>query len=334
MKNSMLVQFLTLCLFLFSFADVYAQANKFLTDADRLNMLVPPQGKVDVVFDTDTYNEIDDQFALVYALLSQDKLNIKAVYAAPFSNYRSTGAGDGMEKSYEEILRIFKFMNISSVDLVYRGSNEYIKDLENPVKSDAAEHLVNLAKNYSKENPLIVMAVGAITNVASAILIDPSITSKIVVVWLGGNGHKWHNPKEFNYRQDLLASRTIFDCGVPFVQIPCTPITTHLTTTIPEMEYYLKDKGPIAEYLLKIFNEYHPEWHKVGYSKVIWDMTAIAWVVNSNWIQTEIVHSPLINENYTYTSNTYRHLMSVAKYVNRDGIFGDFFTKLNSTQKN
>ncbi len=75
-----------------SFTGINAQTYKYLTDADRLNMLVPPQGKVDVVFDTDTYNEIDDQFALVYALLSQDKLNIKAVYAAPFSNNRSTGA--------------------------------------------------------------------------------------------------------------------------------------------------------------------------------------------------------------------------------------------------
>ena len=55
-----------------------------------------------MVLDTDTYNEIDDQFALVYALLCPEKLNVEAVYAALFTNDRSTGPGDGMEKSYEE----------------------------------------------------------------------------------------------------------------------------------------------------------------------------------------------------------------------------------------
>ena len=43
-------------------------------------------GKVDVVIDTDTYNEIDDQFAVSYLLRSKDRLNTVALYAAPFFN--------------------------------------------------------------------------------------------------------------------------------------------------------------------------------------------------------------------------------------------------------
>ena len=42
-----------------------------------------PKGKVDVVIDTDTYNEIDDQFAVAYLIKSDEKLNLKAIYAAP-----------------------------------------------------------------------------------------------------------------------------------------------------------------------------------------------------------------------------------------------------------
>ena len=38
------------------------------------------------VLDTDTYNEIDDQFALAYALLARDVVDLQAVIAAPFSN--------------------------------------------------------------------------------------------------------------------------------------------------------------------------------------------------------------------------------------------------------
>jgi len=53
--------------------------------AARLKMLEPPTGKVAVVFDTDTANEIDDQFALAWALLTPEIIDLKAVIAEPFS---------------------------------------------------------------------------------------------------------------------------------------------------------------------------------------------------------------------------------------------------------
>ncbi|MBS7176891.1 MAG: nucleoside hydrolase, partial [Clostridiales bacterium] len=58
-------------------------------DEKLIRRLRRPEGKVDVVLDTDTYNEIDDQFALSYLVKSDDKLNLKAVYAAPFHNHHS-----------------------------------------------------------------------------------------------------------------------------------------------------------------------------------------------------------------------------------------------------
>jgi hypothetical protein len=78
-----------------------AEAQQSLNDR-----LTPPEGKVDAVVDSDTYNEIDDQFAVAYALLSHGHMTVEAVYAAPFHNERSSSAGDGMRKSYEEIVRI------------------------------------------------------------------------------------------------------------------------------------------------------------------------------------------------------------------------------------
>ena len=63
----------------------------------RRRRLDPPSGPVRMVLDTDTYNEIDDQFALAYALLSPERLDVEAVYAAPFTASRSSGPGDGMQ---------------------------------------------------------------------------------------------------------------------------------------------------------------------------------------------------------------------------------------------
>jgi inosine-uridine nucleoside N-ribohydrolase len=297
-----------------------------LSDSQRLVQLEPPSKKpVPMVLDTDTYNEIDDQFALVYALISPE-LDVQAVYAAPFHNNRSTGPGDGMEKSYEEILRILEKLDVSPQGFAYRGSREFIADPARPEESPAARDLIARAKKHSPENPLYVVAVGAISNVANALLIEPSILPNIVVVWLGGNGHDWPDQREFNYRQDLHASRTIFNSGVPFLQLPCTPVVTHFTTTVPEMEAHVAGHGAIGDYLLKIFKDYHDD--HFGWSKVLWDMTAVAWVINDEWLPSHLVHSPIVTNDYTYSFDDSRHLIRMVYFIHRDPIFRDFFSKL------
>jgi inosine-uridine nucleoside N-ribohydrolase len=283
-----------------------------------------------MVLDTDTGNEIDDQFALVYALISPE-LDVQAVYAAPFTNNRSSGPADGMEKSYEEILRILSRLEKSPDGFAFKGSSAYLSDLKNPERSPAALDLVERAKKSSPKDPLYVAAVGAITNVANAILIDPTIIQNIVVVWLGGNGHNWPNQKEFNFRQDLKASRIIFDCGVPFVQLPCTPVVTHFATTVPEMERYVAGRGAIGDYLLKIFKEYRKD--HFGWSKVLWDMTAVAWIIDDKSLPSDLVHSPIVTDNYTFSFDPSRHLIRTVNFVQRDPIFRDFFTKLDKQAK-
>ena len=53
-------------------------------DAQLIERLKKPTGKVKLVLDTDTFNEVDDQFAVAYALLKPDKFDILGIHAAPF----------------------------------------------------------------------------------------------------------------------------------------------------------------------------------------------------------------------------------------------------------
>lgn len=294
-----------------------------MEDEVRIIKLKPPQGKVRMVLDTDTYNEIDDQYALVYALLSGDKLELEAVYAAPFYNAKSTGPADGMEKSYLEILKILKMFKRTHEDFAFRGSVDYLRAADQPQESEAARDLVKRA--MAAEEPLYVAAVGAITNVASAILMEPKIVEKIVVVWLGGHATYWPHTREFNLKQDILASRLVLDCGVPFVRIPTVPVTSHLHTTLPELEKYVKGRGALGDYLYEIFKEY-----RSGYaaSKVIWDISAIAFLINPDWVPTVMEPSPIVTDQVTWSRDSSRHLIRNAVYINRDKIFGDLFKKL------
>ena len=307
-----------------------ANAQNFpkIREADRINRLEPPKGKVRAILDTDTYNEIDDQFALAYAFLSKEKIELEAVYAAPYFNNRSTSAGDGMEKSYQEILRLLKLLGKSPDGFAFRGSDRYLEDSSRPIRSEAALDLIKKAQSGTPDNPLYVVTVGCITNIASAILIEPKIIEKIVVVWLGGNGLDWPHQKEFNLMQDVPAARVILNSGVPLVIMPCQPVVARFHTTIPEMEKYLKGKSPVADYLLKTTIDYsggHDYW-----SKVIWDVTAVAWLVNPSWIPTNIEHSPVLTDQVTYSFDHTRHFIRMATSLNRDAIFRDLFGKLTT----
>ena len=319
-----------------------------ISESLRLQRLQPPTGKVRMVIDTDTYNEIDDQFALVHALLSPEKLAVEAIYAAPYFNSRSTSAGDGMEKSYEEILRLLDRLDLSADNLAYRGSNGFLADYDHPYASDAVHDLIERAMKSDDDDPLYVVAIGALTNIASAILIEPKIIEKIVLVWLGGHALHWAHTLEFNLAGDVLAARLIFDCGVPLVLIPCAGVTTHLISTVSEIEQYVQGRGAIGDYLSETFKGYADD--HFAWSKEIWDVVAIAYLINADWIPSNIVSSPIITQrdardlrnlhprewrtdSLMWGFDHSRHPIRCAHYVKRDPIFRDLFTKLDQWAK-
>jgi inosine-uridine nucleoside N-ribohydrolase len=291
-----------------------------------IKRLASRPGKIRMALDTDTYNEVDDQFALVYALCSPEKIKVEAVYAAPFHNDRSIDAGDGMEKSYSEIVRLLKVMGISHENFVFKGSGEFMRGINQPVDSDAARDLIKKAMESGDDDPLYVAAIAAITNVASAILIEPKIVNKIVVVWLGGQPLHWHNAMEFNLQGDLKASQVIFDSGVPLIQIPCMGVASHLLTSVPELERYLMGKNRICDALVELFKSYNSD--HFAWAKEIWDISAIAYLINSDWVPSSLVHSPILTDNYTYSFDKRRHFIRAATQVDRNAIFKDMFRKI------
>jgi len=292
---------------------------------ELLERLAHPGRKIQMVLDTDTYNEVDDQFALAYALKSSVAMSVEAIYAAPFCNGRVSGPEEGMEKSHDEILKILSLMNVSMGDRVFKGSRAYLSGPRSPVESDAASDLVARAMSL-KDGPLYVIAIGAPTNIASAILMEPEIINKIVIVWLGGQAHHYPYNDEFNLRQDISSVRILFDSGVPLVQIPCKGVASHLITTVPELGYYLSGRSAIGDYLFDIVRNY--EGNSFGWSKVIWDISAIAWLIEPGWFSSSLVHSPFISDELRWSFDRNRHFIRYVDFLDRDKIYADLFGKL------
>lgn len=280
--------------------------------------------RLSVVLDTDTFNEIDDQFALAHLLLSPQQVDLEAVYAAPFSNARAATPGEGMEKSYEEILRVLDLVGPARRPPVFRGSTAYLASARTPVDSPAARELVARAL-APREGKLHVLAIGACTNVASALLLEPAIASRIEIVWLGGHVPEWEHTREFNLEQDLHASRILLDTDVPLRLVPCENVASHLIVTVPELERHLEPHSRLGAYLTDIVRNYGD--NSPGWSKIIWDIAVSGWAVNASWLRSADEESPLLLDNLTWGDRRGRRPIQIVRQLDRDSIFRDFYHK-------
>ncbi len=282
----------------------------------------------DVILDTDCYNEVDDQYALAYAMLSSDKIRLLSVNAAPFLNSRAASPEDGMEKSYNEIFRIMKLTDQKADIPVYRGSPAFMGSAGVPVDSPAADNIINTV--MSSEGTVYIVAIGAITNVASAILKCPEICSRAVVIWLGGHALHWKDTREFNLRQDVLAAQTVFDCGIPLVQIPCMGVCGGCPTTVPELEYYLKGKNELCDYLVDITAHYTTKPY--GWSKVLWDVAAVGVLTLPSAFEAVVLPSPVITPDCRYAFDMSRHPFIYVRRILRDPLYADLFRRLSEKE--
>ncbi len=294
-----------------------------------------PSEPVDVVLDTDTYNEIDDQYAIAYLLRSAPRLQTRAIYAAPFFNTRVTSVCEGMEKSYAEIRHILELMRVSVP--VFRGSTSFLPAEETPVRSAAALDLANRAMQYTEERPLYVVAIGAITNIASALLLRPEIARRMVVIWLGGHAYHYHNNREFNLIQDIAAARVVMQSEVAFVQLPCNGVVSAFRISAPELQTWLAGKNPLCDYLVRTTVAEAERYAKgTPWTRCIWDVSAVAWLLNDNerFLKSRIQPRRLPSYAHTYEPQDPARVMRYVYFLCRDALMQDLIAKLSEDTAN
>ena len=286
----------------------------------------------DVVIDTDAFNEVDDQFAIAYLLSHAEELSTVALYAAPFFNGNSTSPADGMEKSYRELSHILTLAKREDlIPVSYRGSDRYLPDEKTPVPSDAARDLAMRAMKYSAENPLTVLAIGAITNVASALLLEPKIAGRLHVIWLGGHAHSYSDTKEFNMYQDIAAARVVMRLAGQMTQIPCNGVTHALTISKQELEHFFLGKNPLADYLAK--NTIRAaDSYAAGkdWTRPLWDISSVACALNrdENFAKVRTVKTLLPSYEGVYEDTPIDKPMDYVYFIKRDAVFFDLVDRL------
>ena len=109
------------------------------------------------------------------------------------------------------------------------GAARPMPDKKTPADSPAARHIIKCAHAGGPGNKLWVIATGQCTNLASALLIDPTISDKVVFAFIDGdfkNG-AW-GPGIYNWKNDIHAVQAIFESDVEYFHMPAPSVSGQL----------------------------------------------------------------------------------------------------------
>ncbi|MEM6391217.1 MAG: nucleoside hydrolase [Planctomycetota bacterium] len=292
--------------------------------------LPSPDRPCRVLIDTDTAAEVDDQFALTYALLSPDRIELEAVTAAPFiAPRRGIDSPNAVDYSHAEILAVYAALGLGNDQrpATAKGSRQWIREADGPVRSDAVDLIIERARAEETDGPLYILAIAAPTNVTSALQLAPDIRSRVVVCWLGGQPTNYPTAWEYNGKHDPPATRGLFRSGVPLMMIPGKNVSELLRVTVPEMDAYVRPHGEIGRFLAGRVAAYHPEHRHRGWSKILWDLANVGWIIQPEWVPTVCRDRVVADDAFKWQACSGPPMLEAVDLY-RDRILTDFYAKL------
>jgi purine nucleosidase len=214
-----------------------------------------------VIINTDAKNEADDQFAIVQALLTP-MFDLRGLIPAHFGTVRSDRS---MEESREEIDLLLDLTGLAGKVTVANGAPTAIADEHTAADSPGAQLIISESKLATAEDPLYVAFLGPLTDMASAILLDPELADRpVTVVWIGGpsyRGYDFGRRMEFNLSNDIAAANVVFDSGIDVWQVP-SDVYSKVSVSYAELEEKIGDAGRLGRYLIDQLYAFNTEWHR------------------------------------------------------------------------
>lgn len=203
---------------------------------------VPGTKQVRVIIDSDADCECDDQYAIIHALMTS-KVEVRGIIAEHYGSIEA----DTMMKSYNEIIRICQLGGFD-ISLAYPGVAMALKDEENYSEAEGVDFLIQEALR-DDGRPLFVLCQGALTNIASALLKNPEIASRMLLIIVGGS----HYPEgifEFNTMNDYHAFNVVMNSSVPVWMLPEEVYST-MNVGFVELFQRVYPHGEIGKYLVE-----------------------------------------------------------------------------------
>lgn len=293
---------------------------------------VPAQKKIRMIVHTDCKNEADDQFALAHHLMTP-KFDVRGIIAAHFNiNPREYGYGHTAQASLDEIEKILSLMGLEGEYPVVKGAELPLVDENTPQDSPGARMIIEEALRED-DRPLFVAFLGGVTDLASAILMEPAICSRMTAVWIGGGPYP-NGGREFNLSQDIPAVNIVMRSEMPVWQVPSN-VYKQMTVTLAELQLRVRPHGKIGRYLFEQMVDFNMQCAHIarwphGEAWSLGDSPTIGVLLEEKE-KTDIfdmIPAPEVAPDMTYIHTGKNRPIRVYKQVNARLTLEDLYAKL------
>jgi inosine-uridine nucleoside N-ribohydrolase len=284
---------------------------------------LPAAKRTRVIVNTDAKNEADDQFAIVHALLTPS-FEVHGVIPAHFGTRRTN---ESLAESRAEVDLLLDLMGWTGRVPLADGALTALPDGATPVPSPGADLIVAEALK-DDPRPLHVLFYGPLTDMASALLLEPKLAERnLVVVWIGGGAYP-EGGEEFNLSNDVAAANVVMRSRLPVWQIPSS-VYKRFSVGYAEMLERVWPHGPLGRYLIEQtveFNARHVarpmEFRSLG------DSPAVGVTMAPDCGPWEMRPAPEFAPDMRYVHGRGHRPIRVYEAVDARFVLEDFYAKL------
>jgi inosine-uridine nucleoside N-ribohydrolase len=202
-----------------------------------------------VILTTDCGTEMDDQWAIAHLALIPE-IELAGVVTTHAMNIPAPAAEFTRQASQDVLDRIGTI-----APPVLAGSNVKLPDAATPLANAGTELIVAESRAHSPEDRLVVLAIGAATDVASALLSDPAMKDRIEVLAMGFNGYP-AGTDEWNVKNDVAAWQAILAADVPVTIGAAEVCIKELVLDPDQARGWLNDGEPLGEWLVRLLADF------------------------------------------------------------------------------
>ncbi len=293
-----------------------------MSDFTVFDVAYPPEAKQRVIVNTDAKNEADDQFAIVHAILTPS-FELHSIIPAHFGTGKSATS---MQDSYDETMLLLRLMGLEDDIRVDAGATHAMPDESTPVDSPGAQLIIEEAMK-DDDRPLHIAFYGPVTDISSALLLEPKIESRnIRVLWIGGGD--WPNGgREYNLSNDIPAANVLMRSDLEVWQIPRTTYRT-MSVGYAELIEKMYTQGEIGKYLIDQLVEHNAMTRPEMEYRSLGDSPCIGIIMDPECGQWTWRPAPTFDQQMHYIHSGQYRPIRVYDNVNTRFIHEDLFAKL------
>jgi purine nucleosidase len=293
-----------------------------MADFTIFDVNFPPEAKQRVIVNTDAKNEADDQYAIVQAVLTPS-FELHGIIPAHFGTAKSATS---LQDSYDETMLLLRLMGLEDAVRVEAGATHAMPDEATPVDSPGARLIIAEAMK-NDDRPLHIAFYGPLTDMASALLLEPQIEKRTIrVIWIGGGA--WPSGgREYNLSNDIHAANVVMKSHLEVWQVPRSTYRT-MGVTYAELIEKVYPQGEIGKYLVEQLLEHNAKTRPEMEYRSLGDSPCIGIILDPECGHFSWRPAPTFDQQMHYIhSGAYRPIR-VYENVNTRFIHEDFFAKL------